>query len=61
MLLVYYEMANALGGYTPTSCPELCSKDQKGFGQTEPWEGSWADGFVIPVVSAVVVGSEPCA
>lgn len=34
MLLVYYEMANAPGGYAPTSCAKVWGKDREGFGQT---------------------------
>lgn len=29
--------------------------------QAEPWKGSWAAGFVIPLVFPAVLGSEPCA
>lgn len=41
--------------------PSSGAKTKKGLvEQAEHWKGSGADGFVIPVVSPAVPGSEPC-
>lgn len=42
--------------------PGSGEKTEKGLvKQAEHWKGAGADGFVIPVVSPAVPGSEPCA
>lgn len=42
--------------------PVSGAKTEKGLvKQAEHWKGSGTDGFVIPVVSPAVPGSEPCA
>lgn len=62
MLLVYYEWQMLLEDMLPPLVLRSGAKAEKGLvKQAEHWKGSWAAGFVIPVVFPAVLGSEPCA